>query len=199
MRRDTRLEIITEAIERLIPGSTPAFLSVKVTETFPQATEPRENSWTGSPAALAEHVFTRLYGRPDTTPAASPLAQADDAKRRRDIVGEVGALMAAGTDLESAPWYPVRPGDLVHVNYEAAGQASAFGETYIVGPEDGGLMGMKLLTHTLPDAPKDGGGMAGWFAVEAADCPIYELWFEAGQHRLTIIRDGRPVHIGGAR
>ncbi|PZG97827.1 hypothetical protein C1I97_25160 [Streptomyces sp. NTH33] len=196
-RTDPRLQIITETIEGLIPGATPAFLSVDVTETLPGPGE-RRNSWTGRPAALAERVFTALYGRPHVAPEASPLAQADDAKRRRDILGEVGVLMAAGADLESAPWYPVRPGDLVHVHYEAAGQGSAFGETYIVGPEDGGLMGMTLLAHTLPDATGSE-GMAGCFAVEAADDPIYELWFEAGPHRLTIVRDGRPVHVGSAR
>ncbi|MFJ4735254.1 hypothetical protein ACIP6V_23775 [Streptomyces sp. NPDC088770] len=196
MLRDVRLQIITETIEGLIPGSIPAFLSVKVTEAFPLDTRPRENSWNGTVAALAERIFTALYGRPRYTPEVSPLAQAEDAKRARDLVGEVGILMSAGTDLESAPWHPVRPGDLVHVHYEAAGEMAAFGETYIVGPEDGGLMGMQLLAHTLPATTDRIEGMVGCFAVDAADDPLFALWFEAGPHRLTIVRDGRPVHAG---
>ncbi|MFJ5156363.1 hypothetical protein ACIQCF_33345 [Streptomyces sp. NPDC088353] len=198
MRRDSRLTTITEALQKMGPHSS----AVRLWGRAPGATGEdgaTGNVWAADVHDVARHVYTRLYGRPDTTPTASPLEQADDAKRRRDIVGEVGALMSAGADLESAPWYPARPGDLVHVHYEAAGQAAAFGETYIVGPENDGLMGMQLLAHTLPDAPEDGGGMAGCFAVEAADCPIYELWFEAGPHRITIVRDGQVVHDGGRR
>ncbi|EYT83974.1 hypothetical protein CF54_04165 [Streptomyces sp. Tu 6176] len=191
------MRIITHAIERLIPARTPAFVSVAVSETVP-GTRGIRGSWTGTPADVAERVYTALYGRPTTAtaPEASPLEQAHQAKRNRDLAGEVGALMSAGTALESAPWYPVRPGDLVHVHYEAAGQTPAFGETYLIGPEDGGLMSMRLLAHTLPDEESAAGGMIGCFAVEAADDPIYELWVEAGPHRLTIVRDGRPVHTG---
>jgi hypothetical protein len=196
MRRDPRLEIITEALQQLIPGATPAFLRVEVTETLPGAGEPR-HTWTGTPAAVADRIFTRLYGRPGTPEQLSPLAQAEDAKRRRDIVGEVGALMAAGADLESAPWYPVRPGDLVHVHYEAGGLSDAFGETYLVAAGAAGFLSMQLLAHTLPET-EDTAGLVGCFAVEDDPAPLMELWFEAGPHRLTIIRDGRPVHIGGA-
>lgn len=196
MRRDVRLEIMTEAIERLIPGATPAFLTVEVKETLPGTGDPK-NTWSGRPAGLAEHIFTRLYGRPDTPAWASPLQQAEDAKRRRDLVGELDALTSAATGLESAPWYPVRPGDLVHVHYEATPTLPAFGETYIIGDVGGGLKSMELISHTCGiDEPM---GMVGHCAVEAADDPLYELWFEGGPHRLTIVRDGRPVHVGGAR
>jgi hypothetical protein len=203
MRRDPRLEIITEALQKLIPGATPAFLTVEVTETLPGTGE-RKNTWSGRTEAVAERVFTALYGRPDTAEQLSPLAQAEDAKRRRDIEGEIGALMAASSALESAPWYPTRPGDLVHVHYEQAGDMPAFGETYIVSDAGDGLLGMQLLAHTLPETvpgldAQTTADMAGVFTTEAADCPVYELWFEAGPHRLTIVRDGRPVHIGGAR
>ncbi|MEV6125146.1 hypothetical protein AB0M23_32340 [Streptomyces sp. NPDC052077] len=194
--------IITEALCRLIPGAVPDRVTITVTETLPVAGDgeaPRasgEHTWAGSPAAVAARVHTAL-----TTPQ-SPLAQAEDAKRRRDLAGEIGALMDAGTALESAPWYPVRPGDLVHVHYESVAGLPAFGETYVVAaagtPGDGpaGLLSMQLLAHTLPD-PDEAEGITGCFAVEAADAPVWELWFEAGPHRLTIVRDGRPVHIGG--
>ncbi|MEH0547322.1 hypothetical protein QA802_30815 [Streptomyces sp. B21-105] len=198
MRRDPRLEIITEAIERLIPGATPAFLAVTVTETLPGTGE-QTHTWTGRPEGLATRVFTALYGRPRTEDQRSPLARAEDAKRARDIVGEAGALMAAGSALESAPWYPCRPGDLVHVHYEATPAVPAFGETYIVGDAGDGLMSLQQLAHTLPGTVEDAAGMTGCYAADAADCPVYGLWFEAGPHRLTIVRDGRPVHVGGAR
>ncbi|MDX2539825.1 hypothetical protein PV437_42730 [Streptomyces scabiei] len=138
----------------------------------------------------------------DDAEQRSPLAQAEDAKRRRDLVGELDALVSAGRELESAPWYPCRPGDLVHVAHDAVGDVPlipAFGETYIVGDAGDGLMSMQLLAHTLPEGTEHAEGMVGCFAAEAADCPIYELWFEGGPHRLTIVRDGRVVHGGSAR
>ncbi|GAQ61922.1 hypothetical protein [Streptomyces scabiei] len=204
-RTDPRLEIIRETIERLIPGSTPAFLGVQVTEKNPNRTA--VNTWSGDPAGLAEKVFTALYGRPRTEAVTSPLAQAEAAKRGRDLVAEVDSLTSAHDRLTGAPWYPARPGDTVHVHYEQAGNTSAFGETYIVGDasETGdtppGLMSLILLAHTLPaSTPEDHvKGMTGCFEAEAADDPIYQAWFEAGPHRLTIVRDGRVVHNGGGR
>jgi hypothetical protein len=204
-RDDPRLQIITEAIERLIPGATPAFLSVTLAEQLPGSSDHR-NTWTGSPAGLAERVFTALYGRPRPAEQLSPLERAEQAKAARSIEGEVSALMQAGIELASAPWYPSRPGDLVHIHYEQVGNWPAYGETYLVDDAGDGLMGLRLLTHTLlthtlPDTfdEADIGGVTGCFATTASDEPLYGPWFEAGPHRLTIVRDGRPVHIGGAR
>lgn len=212
MRRDPRLKIITETIERLIPGAVPAHLAVTVTETLPGRANPdgtsHKHQWTGRPEGLAEYVFTALYGRSRRPYVArgpvderSPLAQAEEFKRLRNLGGEVGALMAAGTALESAPWYPVRAGDLVHVHYEATPTMDAFGETYIVGDAGNGLKSMAWLAHTLPNSTDQllVDAMVGHCAVEGADDPIYDLWFEARPQRLTIVRDGRPVHVGGAR
>ncbi|MFI2437436.1 hypothetical protein [Streptomyces sp. NPDC018693] len=193
-RNDPRLETITEALHSLIPRATPAFLSLTLTETLPGTGE-QTNTWTGRVESVAERIFTRLYGRPGTPPALSPLAQAEDAKRRRDLAGELGALMQAGTALESAPWYPCRPGDLVHVHYEAVGDVPlipARGETYIVRDAGDGLMSMQLLADGSPQDTEP----VDFFVVEAADCPIYDLWMEAGPHRLTIVRDGLVVHDG---
>ncbi|MER6532987.1 hypothetical protein ABT215_04030 [Streptomyces sp900105755] len=202
MRRDPRLEIITEAVERLVPGATPAFMTVTVTETLPGTSNPdgtpHRHEWSGKPEDLGTRVFTALYGRPRAEETLSPLAQAEDAKRARDIVGEVGILMSAGSGLWSAPWYPARPGDLVHVAYEQAGATPAVGETYIVGDAGDGLMSLQLLAVS-PGRPPEQEQFSGPYATEAADCPLYGLWFEAGPHRLTVVRDGRPVHIGGAR
>ncbi|GKQ39716.1 hypothetical protein ALMP_62430 [Streptomyces sp. A012304] len=71
-----------ESVERLIPGAAPAYPTVTVTETLPGTVE-KKHTWTG--------VFTALYGRPRTGEQTSPLAQAEDAERRRDLVGEAGA------------------------------------------------------------------------------------------------------------
>ncbi|WP_200302275.1 hypothetical protein [Streptomyces adelaidensis] len=203
MRRDDpRLQIITGAIERLIPGSTPAFLNVQLTETFPLSARASVNTWTGTPAGVAERVFTALYGRPREETVTSPLAQAEAAKRNRDLLGELSVLMSAGQDLESAPWYPCRPGDLVHVHHNAVGDVPlipAFGETYVVGDAGDGLLSMMLLAHSLPEGTEHAESMVGCFAVEAVDCPVYDLWFEAGPRRLTVVRDGEVVHGTPAR
>jgi len=194
-RTDPRLEIMTKAIERLVPGSTPAFLTVTITETLPGTAghdgEPHKHSWSGPPADVAERQFTALYGRPRTESEASPLDPADI------------------NWMPLASWYPLRPGDLVHIHYEAglAGVQAAFGETYIVG--DAGtpgapvprLLSMVLLAHTLPDStPEDDvKNLTGCYEAEACEDPLYAPWFEAKPHRLTIVRDGRVVHNGGAR
>ncbi|MEU7400734.1 hypothetical protein [Streptomyces sp. NPDC044948] len=195
-RIDPRLRIMTETLEGLIPGATPASISVAVTEPLAGPGH-HSNSWTGSPAGLAEKLFTALYGRPAAGEPLSTLAQAEDAKRARDIVGEVAALQRGHTDLTTAPWYPARPGDLVHVHYEAGGLSEAFGETYLITAGADSFLSMQLLCHTLPET-EDPEGMVGCFTVDDDPDPLMELWFEAGPHRLTIVRDGRPVHWGGA-
>ncbi|WP_329545540.1 hypothetical protein OG548_14275 [Streptomyces sp. NBC_01356] len=140
----------------------------------------------------------RSYSRPSTTTAAaSPRTQAEDAKRARNLFGEIGALLVGDEELTSAPWHPLRAGDLVHIHYEQAGDMAPFGETYIVADVSDGLFSMQLLAHTYSGPGAD--GMVGCFAVESADDPLYEAWFEAGPQRLTIVRDGYPVHAGGAR
>lgn len=207
MRREQRLKTIAGAIERLIPGAIPAYLAVKVTDTLPgamgQDSEPHTHAWNGSPVGLAERILTAQEQeearRPDTGGGQlSPLAQAEGAKRARDLVGEVGALMDGYAQLTTASWYPARPGDLVHVHYEAGGLSDAFGETYLISAGAHGFLSMRLLAHTCP-GEEDGVPVVGCFAVDDDPDPIVELWMEAGPHRLTVVRDGRPVHIGEAR
>ena len=200
MRRlDPRLSIITKTIENLIPGATPAFLNVKVTETFPNAATSSEHTWTGDPAAVAERIFTALYGRP-VAAGPSPLAQSDRAKAHGDIGAMVEALTHADHQLTHAPWYPARPGDLVHIHYEATEHLQAFGETYVVSAADHGLMDLRLLAHTCPDQDATAfEGMVGTFAVEASDDPLYTPWFEAGPACIAVIRDGQVVHGAPAR
>jgi hypothetical protein len=61
----------------------------------------------------------------------APLAAAEDAKRRRDIAGEVGALIAAGQDLKAQPWMPIQSGDVVLCYLPAGDGAPAYGVTYV--------------------------------------------------------------------
>lgn len=195
MRRSVELRIITEALQKMGPH-TPA---VRLWGRAPGATAEQGadgNVWAGDVHDVARHIVTRLYGRPDESTPKSPLAQAEDAKHRGDTVGQLYALSGGHDQLVTAPWYPVLPGDLVHVHYEATPTLPAYGETYLIGDVGGGLKSMQLINDTY-DGELD--GMTGICAVEAADDPLYELWFEAGPQRLTIVRDGRPVHIGGAR
>lgn len=198
MRRSAELQIITEALQTG-PGTNRRAHRIWGRSSAALMDDGASgNVWAADVHDLALHICTRLYGRPDTTEQTSPLAQAEDAKRRRDLAGEVGALMSGHNRLTSADWYPARPGDLVHVHYEAGGISDAFGETYLIAAGQHGFLSMTLLAHTLPET-EDTAGLVGCFAVEDDPEPLSELWMEAGPHLLTIVRDGRPVHIGGTR
>lgn len=196
MRRTAQLDIITRAIQNVIPGCTStALLTVRVEES--DAAASARHSWDGTVRGLAERVHTALYGeQAEGEQAVSPLHQAEDAKHRPDLHGELGALLGRERALTSAPWYPAQPGDIIHVHYEQAGTLPPCGETYLVQalPDDG-LFRLRLVSHSHhqdSDQP-------GAFEVTAADDPLFEPWFEAGPQRLTIVRHGRVVHNGGAR
>lgn len=130
-----------------------------------------------------------LYGDTRTASEPSPLEQVEAAKRRRDFDGEIDAVRAGYQALESAPWYPARAGDIMHVHYEAGEFAPACGETYVVehDEQEGGLV-LRLLHADM--------GMVGpgAFAPGMVNAPLMEAWFEAGPAVLTIVRNGRIVH-----
>ncbi|MFJ2514667.1 hypothetical protein ACIPEL_15235 [Streptomyces griseoviridis] len=193
-----RTALITLALQDLIPGAHHDHMTVQVAERDPEKNA--VHTWVGTPYAAACRIAEALWGDGGTAPEpdVSPLAAAEDAKRRRDLGGEVAALMSGHDRLTTAAWYPARPGDLVHVHYEGVGTLPAFGETYLVAAGDHGFLTLRLLAHTLPEG-ESGDGMVGCFAVEDDPEPLTEVWMEAGPHRLTIVRDGRPVHVGGAR
>lgn len=197
MRRTEALKIITRVLRQPVDDVPAADLIygralAHIENPTPETPKP----WAMQVDILAQEIAAQLPLADDAE--QSPLAQAEDAKRRRDLPGEIGILMGAGAALTSAPWYPARPGDLIHVHYEAAGEMAAFGETYLVAAGAHGFLNMQLLCHTLPDA-EESGALVGCFAVDDDPDPLSDLWFEAGPQRLTIVRDGRPVHIGGAR
>ncbi|MFF8919521.1 hypothetical protein ACF08M_41120 [Streptomyces sp. NPDC015032] len=88
----------------------------------------------------------------------SPLARAEEAKRRRDLVGEVDALVGGHRGLTEAPWYPSRPGDQLLVTLEASGTAPGSTELYEVVDGGGNGMGLRLVEVS----PK--GASGGWYA-----------------------------------
>ncbi|WP_329141055.1 hypothetical protein [Streptomyces sp. NBC_00670] len=200
-RRHWSVRTIAETLTALVPGAVQAATTVTVTHTTRRVgAPPLEDTWTGSPVGVAERIAKALYGRGDELPPQSPLQTAEDAKRARDLGGELSALRSGHHTLTSASWYPARPGDLVHIHYEGRTGRAAYGETYIVGPAEHGMLSMQLLAHTLPEASGDGAEVTGaWYATEESADPLAEVWMEAGPHRLTIVRDGRPVHIGGGQ
>jgi hypothetical protein len=204
-RHYAHLDIIKRSLEGLIPGAAPADLMVKVTETLHDDPNGVQgfHTWEGHPAAVAERIFSALYGLPHTGQApASPVEQAAAAKSARDLDGEIGALMAAADDLAGQAWYPPRPGDLVHLAYDSSyGLTSPHGETYAIThapharathPQDE-FMDMSLLYSTYPDS-----SFAGCYAVACDPDPLMEMWMKAGAHRITVVRDGVVVHNGPA-
>ncbi|MFF5958443.1 hypothetical protein [Streptomyces luteogriseus] len=198
MRRTEALKIITKVLRQPVDDVPAADLIygrplAHIESPTPDAPQP----WAVQVDVLALKIAAQLPLAEDAE--QSPLDRAEDAKRRRDLGGELAALQQGHTDLTSAPWYPARPGDLVHVHYEAGGQMAAFGETYLVAAGAHGFLSMQLLCHTLPEETEFADGMVGCFTVDDDPDPLMQLWFEAGPHRLTIVRDGRPVHIGGVR
>jgi hypothetical protein len=206
MRRTEAMTIITRVLRQPVEGVPAADLIygralAHIEDPAPDGPKP----WAMQVDMLALRIAAQLPLTDDTeqeSPLAraeqeSPLARAEDAKRARDLGRELGTLMEADHQLTSAPWHPVRPGDMVHIHYEQAGGTAAFGETYVIGDAGDGLLSMELVGHTLPgEQPAE--GMVGCFAG-VADDPLYEAWFEAGPHRLAIVRDGRVVHNGSAR
>lgn len=122
------------------------------------------------------------------THTPSPLERAEDAKHRRDIVGELDALMSGHASLEDAPWYPAQPGDQLLVHNSALGdKIPEWGETYEVTDD----LRLRLIGHNAPDP-----SYAGSFAPGLAGDPLMEAWMECGPQSLTVVRSGRIIHLG---
>lgn len=157
-------------------------------------------------------IIARARAALSAEPAGpSPLAQAEDAKRRRDLAGEIGALTAADAALAAQPWAPVRPGDVVLTHLPTREDLAAYGETYLAVDGDtdiGGHALLRLVSETQlalddeDDASADSDeedreeatAHAGeWSRLEELT-PFYDLWFEAGPGGVVVIRAGTVVH-----
>lgn len=115
----------------------------------------------------------------------SPLAAAEEAKRLRDIGGEIDALIAGGEDLARQSWAPLRPGDVVLCYLPDI----AYGQTYLAVPDETDIDGHAMMREVSRTGRHADPSLAGF----------YELWFEAGAHALTVIRAGAVVHGNPAR
>jgi hypothetical protein len=130
----------------------------------------------------------------DHMPSASPRALAEDAKRRRDIGGELDAILSGDRALRTAPWYPARTGDLLTVHYEGDTEMPGWYETYAVQAGPGGPE-LRLCDRTPGEEFAE---LSGWFdgPDECGGDPFTTPWMEAGPRRLSIVRDGVTVHDG---
>lgn len=149
---------------------------------------------TGPSVAAAVRRESRHY-RIGKALYMSTLEQVEEAKKRRDFLGEIDAVRTGYAALESAPWYPAQAGDILHVAYEATTGMSATGETYVVehSEQEGGFVLRALSAE--PDLISPGA-----LAPGIVDSPLMEAWFEVGPHNLTIVRHGRVIHgPGGGR
>lgn len=167
----------------------------------------RRRNTKGDPGERLHIVATGPAAAGATQP--SPLAVAEDAKRSRDLLGELSVLQAADRDLKTQPWYPLQPGDVVLCTLPPLQpDQEPYGETYLADPAgaadvDGCPMLRMVSTTDLGDVDEDQ-------AVDVEDesagqtwtpapCSFYELWFEAGASTLTIIRACRILHDHSGR
>ncbi|WP_145911482.1 hypothetical protein [Kitasatospora viridis] len=122
------------------------------------------------------------------------MAQSENAKARRDLPGELSALMDGQDALRSAQWYPAQSGDLLTVRWPASGALPAIEEMYEVVRDEWDELTLQLRSHTYPETFASS---AGAFARECTpDDPFFGPWMEAGPHRLTIVRGGMVIHGG---
>ncbi|WP_326771095.1 hypothetical protein OG978_45875 (plasmid) [Streptomyces sp. NBC_01591] len=163
------------------------------TDESPQFGAGEAEAWLRAHGKLATGLTTVSCPCGESGAAQSPLVQAEEAKRHRDIGAEVSALVGGHRALTEAPWYPSRPGDRLLLTLEATGHTLRTTELYEVteGCEDG--MELRLVDI----APE--GAAGGWYAgppeLYGAD-PVETPWMEAGPDRLTITRNNVIVHQG---
>ncbi|WP_331750808.1 MULTISPECIES: hypothetical protein [unclassified Streptomyces] len=163
------------------------------TDESPQFGAGEAEAWLRAHGRLATGLTTVSCPCGESGAALSPLGRAGEAKRRRDLVGEVEALVGGHRALTSAPWDPSRPGDRLLVTVEAAGQSPRSTELYEV--VEGGGDGTELRLVSITPEGAAGGWYAGPPELYGAD-PVETPWMEAGPDRLTITRNSVIVHQG---
>lgn len=136
------------------------------------------------------HAHVRLTQPP--APAdddLSPRAAAEQAKRHRDLVSEIGILTSADHELRAQPWFPIQPGDVV---------------CWSIDLHDGGRHGETLVAIDDPDSSTEAGAPLRKVSqtphgAARADRELeyedfYDVWFEAGPTKVAVIRHGQLVH-----
>ncbi len=110
----------------------------------------------------------------------SPYAAAEEAKRRRNIGGEISALISGGDALARQPWAPLRPGDVVLCYLPGV---VTYGQTFVAIDGQTDIDGHAMMREVSRTDEYADSSLTGF----------YELWFEAGPHTLTVIRAGSVV------
>lgn len=145
----------------------------------------------------------RVYVEADLPAAApdSPLSQATDAKRRRDLGAEIEILTAAGRDLESQPWMPLQPGDVVLTYQPDSGLTYAkLSETYLAVDDGFGWIELRQVAASYTNEMSAAVDLhASASQAEAPTCSIDDLWFEWGPATITVIRAGTVVYGNPAK
>jgi hypothetical protein len=149
-----------------------------------------------------------VHAQPRPALADAPLARAEDAKRRRDLPGEIAILTGAQHDLDRQPWMPLRGGDVV-LTFAPPGRPGldALSETHLALEDpDGFGIGLRQVSTSYTtaaaggeqcdeqhpddedqdDDEPDGPAREYLYSIE-------DLWFEWGPAALTVLRAGAVV------
>jgi hypothetical protein len=114
-------------------------------------------------------------------PAPSPLAAAEDAKRARDLAGEIDILTGADAELRRQRWTPLRPGDIVLSYLPGTIDVPAYGQTFLA-VDDTDADGNALLREV--SANQDPSGDVP--APRDPDAVEYLLRYDTGDQRWVL-------------
>ena len=106
----------------------------------------------------------------------APLAEIEDLKASRNLVGELGAIKGHWANMEAQPWWPVEVGDIAIGHQD---EPDGYGATFLAvrWPGLGGEVRFKTISSTVRDDPTPRGGYG-----------IEDLWFE--WPAISIVRAG---------
>jgi hypothetical protein len=193
---DTNYTRALDPAEQLQPGTVRIRLEAETTQDL-DAHEaallvlthlsPGSKDYPNRRGAGVRRYLTSTGVRTPNSKPQSPLSAADDAKKRRDLVGEISALMAGDADLKRQPWLPLRPGDIVLTRLPADAVLDAYGTTYLAVEDetdaDTGAM-LRVVSESWVDDNEPNPPLTSF----------YELWFEWGPSEVVVIREGAIVH-----
>jgi len=140
------------------------------------------------------HANIRLV---DPTPRSaerpSPRRAAEDAKARRDLGAELDILTTADSDLRAQPWFPIQPGDVVCWSIDML-DGSRYGETLVAVDDPSWSTGagapLRKVSATADSAKPATEGQSSEPDYE----DFYDIWFEAGPAKVSVIRHGHLVN-----
>ncbi len=141
----------------------------------------RRGGGEGDPGRRRYLESTGTHASPaDVGHEPAPLATAADAKRRRDLAGDIGALTDGDAALRRQPWVPLQPGDVVLSHLPAQGDCPAYGSTYLAVDDGTDIAGNAMLREVRVTRP------AVDDADPDADGPEYLLRYDTTAGRWAI-------------